>query len=155
VSGSTVGPIAVAAASGKNRILFALIAVLSLVGMLVSAISLQRHYAKSATEFCDFSQRFSCDIVNRSEYSSIMGIPVAGIGVAGYAVLFVMATFWRSRPETLNRLLGAAIAGLAFALYLTYIEAYVLTTWCILCLISLAMIASISVLGVVLKVRSE
>lgn len=122
--------------------------------MIVSAISLQRHYAKSATEFCDISQQFSCDIVNRSEYSSIMGIPVGGIGVLGYAALFVLATFWKSRVETPIRLLGAAIAGLAFALYLTYIEAYVLTTWCILCLISLVLISLISVLALVVKLRS-
>ena len=83
-----------------------------------------------------------------------MGIPVAGIGVAGYAVLFVLATFWRSRGETPNRLLGAAIAGLAFALYLTYIEAYVLTTWCILCLISLALISLISFLALVVRLRA-
>ncbi len=138
----------------SNRILFALIALLAAAGLIVSAVSLQRHYARSATEFCDFSQRFSCDIVNRSEYSSIMGIPVAGMGVAGYAALLLLATLWRSRPDTPNWLLGAAFAGLAFALYLTYIEAYVLTTWCILCLISLALIASISLLAVAVKVRS-
>ena len=136
-----------------NRILFVVVAILSLAGVIVSAVSLQRHYAKSATQFCDFSQKFSCDIVNRSEYSTIQGIPVAGIGVAGYAVLFVLATFWKSRAETPNRLLGAALAGLAFALYLTYVEAYELMTWCILCLISLALISLISVLSVVIKVR--
>ena len=75
--------------AARNRVLFVSIAVLSLAGMIVSAVSLQRHYAKSATEFCDFSQKFSCDIVNRSEYSSVEGIPVAGIGVAGYAALFL------------------------------------------------------------------
>jgi vitamin-K-epoxide reductase (warfarin-sensitive) len=138
----------------STRILFSLIAVLALAGMIVSAVSLQRHYAKSATAFCDFSQRFSCDIVNRSEYSSIVGIPVAGIGVAGYAVLFVLAVFLKDRTETPNRLLGAALAGLAFALYLTYIEGYVLTAWCILCLISLLVIFLISVLAVVVKVRN-
>jgi len=140
-------------ASSASRILFILIAVLSLAGVVDSAISLERHYARSATEFCDVSQKFSCDIVNRSEYSSIMGIPVAGVGVAGYAVLFVLATFWRSRIETPNRLLGAALAGLAFALYLTYIEAYVLTTWCILCLISLTLISLISILALVVRLR--
>ena len=140
--------------SPRNRILFALIALLSLAGGIVSAVSLQRHYAKSATAFCDFSQQFSCDIVNRSEYSTIQGIPVAGIGVAGYAALLVLATFWKSRAETPNRLLGAAIAGLAFALYLTYIEAYELMTWCILCLISLALISMISLLAISVKVRT-
>jgi len=122
--------------------------------MIVSGFSLQRHYAKSATQFCDFSQRFSCDIVNRSEYSTLVGIPVAGIGVAGYAVLFVLATFQKARVETPNRLLGTALAGLAFALYLTYIEAYVLTTWCILCLISLVLIFLITVLAIAVKVTS-
>jgi len=140
--------------ASRHRTLFALITLLSLAGVIVSAVSLQRHYAKSATEFCDFSQKFSCDIVNRSEYSTIQGIPVAGIGVVGYAALFVLASFWKSRVDTPNRLLGAAIAGLAFALYLTYIEAYELMTWCILCLISLSLISLISLLSVALKVRT-
>ena len=140
--------------TGAKRILFVIIATLSLAGVIVSAVSLQRHFAKSATTFCDFSQRFSCDIVNRSEQSSIIGIPVAGIGVAGYAALFVLSTFWKSRAETPNRLLGAATAGLAFALYLTYVEAYVLETWCILCLTSLAFISLISLCALVVRLRS-
>ena len=137
-----------------TRVLFGLIAVLAFAGAIVSSVSLQRHYAKSATAFCDFNQRFSCDIVNRSEYSTVQGIPVAGIGVAGYAALFLLSTFWKSRLETPTRLLGAAIAGLAFALYLTYIEAYELMTWCILCLISLALISLISLLAIVVKVKA-
>ncbi len=129
------------------------IAILSLAGMLVSSISLQRHYAKSATSYCEFGEKFNCDIVNRSEYSSLMGIPVSLIGVVGYGLLLTLSTLCRSRPETPRRLLMAAAAGLVFALYLTYIEAYVLTTWCILCLTSLALIASITALAGVLKLR--
>jgi vitamin-K-epoxide reductase (warfarin-sensitive) len=138
----------------SNRIIFTLVAILSLAGVVVSGISLQRHYAESATQFCDFSQKFSCDIVNRSEYSRIMGIPVAGIGVAGYGLLLTFATYLRARAATPNRLLGAALAGSAFALYLTYVEAYILETWCILCLISLGLISLISLLAVVIKLRS-
>jgi len=135
-----------------TRVLFLAIAVLSLAGMIVSAISLQRHYAKSATSYCEFGEKFNCDIVNRSEYSSLFGIPVAGIGVAGYGLLLMLSTFQRSDNRTPTRLLFAASAGLAFALYLTYVEAYVLTTWCILCLTSLAMISLIAVLAGILKV---
>jgi uncharacterized membrane protein len=123
--------------------------------MIVSSISLQRHYAKSASKFCDFSEKFSCDVVNRSEYSSLVGIPVAGIGVAGYGALLALATFYRSRVQTPIRLLLAALAGLAFALYLTYVEAYVLDTWCILCLSSLAMITLITLLAAVLQLRTR
>jgi uncharacterized membrane protein len=139
----------------QGRWLFAVIASLAVAGMIVSAISLQRHYAKSATDFCDVGERFNCDIVNRSEYSSVMGIPVAGIGVAGYAALLLLATMYRSRPTTSTRLLAASAAGLVFALYLTYIEGYVLSTWCILCLSSLLIITAIAVLAGVAKVRSH
>ena len=139
----------------SNRGLFLAIAVLAVAGLVVSAVSLERHYAKSATAFCDFGERFNCDIVNRSEYSSVMGIPVAGIGIAGYAVLLALATVYRSRAETPLRLLVAALAGLGFALYLTYVEGYVLETWCVLCLSSLGLIAGIAVLAGVVKARTS
>jgi vitamin-K-epoxide reductase (warfarin-sensitive) len=135
------------------RILLWAIALLSLAGVVVSGVSLERHYAKSATTYCDFGEKFNCDIVNRSEYSTLMGIPVAGIGVAGYGFLLALSTYYRSRAETPTRLLIAALAGFGFALYLTYVEAYKLETWCILCLSSLALIAVIALLAGVLKMR--
>jgi uncharacterized membrane protein len=142
-----------AASAVRNRGVFVAIAVLAVAGILVSAVSLQRHYAKSATAFCDVGERFNCDIVNRSEYSTVMGIPVAGIGIAGYAVLLALATIYRSRSETSTRLLAAAVVGLGFASYLTYVEGYVLGTWCILCLSSFGMIAGIAILAGFVKVR--
>jgi uncharacterized membrane protein len=138
-----------------NRGLYLAIAILAVAGITVSAVSLERHYAKSATSFCDVGEKFNCDIVNRSEYSTVMGIPVAGIGIAGYGVLLALATVYRSRAETPTWLLTAALAGLGFASYLTYVEGYVLETWCILCLSSLGLIAGIAVLAGVVKVRGR
>jgi uncharacterized membrane protein len=135
-------------------LLYTMVTALALAGIAVSAVSLQRHYAKSASAFCDFGERFNCDIVNRSEYSTVAGIPVAAVGVAGYGVLFALATFYRSRMQTPMRLLTASFAGLLFALYLTYVEGRVLDTWCILCLSSLALIAMITLLAAVLKLRT-
>ena len=131
-----------------------MIAILAIAGVAVSAVSLERHYAKSATAFCELGEKFNCDIVNRSEWSSVMGIPVAGIGMVGYGVLLILATVYRSRAQTPLRLLVLAFAGLAFALYLTYVEGYVLETWCILCLSSLGLIATITGLAGVVKVRA-
>ena len=139
----------------RKQVLLWLIAILALAGMLVSAVSLQRHYAKSASAFCDFGERFNCDIVNRSEYSTVMGIPVAGIGVVGYGLLCALASVYRSRRATPLRLLVAAFAGFLFALYLTYVEGHVLETWCILCLSSLALITMITVLASILNVRGK
>lgn len=145
---------AATAAPPRNRILLAGIALLALAGVIVSAISLERHYATSASGLCDFNQKFNCDLVNRSEYSSLAGIPVAGIGVAGYAFLFVLAAVFPTRRQTPTRLFFAALAGLVFALYLTYLEAYKLETWCILCLSSLLLIALITLLAGLAKLRS-
>jgi vitamin-K-epoxide reductase (warfarin-sensitive) len=130
------------------------IAILAVLGIAVSSVSLTHHYRKSKTSFCDFGQSFNCDIVNRSEYSTIAGVPVALIGTLGYAALLAFATFYRDKAETPGILVGGSLGGLGFALYLTYIEKYVLFAWCILCLSSLALIFSITVLSILLFLRS-
>lgn len=130
------------------------IAILSIAGIVVSSVSLRRHYAKSATSYCDFGEKFNCDIVNRSEQSELIGIPVAAIGVVGYGVLLVLSTFYRARPETPTRLLVASVAGLLFALRLTYVEGYVLMTWCVLCLTSQGLIFVITGLAAAAKLRA-
>lgn len=138
----------------SGRILIA-IAVLAVIGAAVSSVSLHHHYQTTETNYCDFGQNFNCDIVNRSIYSTIAGIPVALIGICGYLVLLGLATAWRSKPETPKILLAASIAGLGFALYLTYVEGFVLGTWCVLCLTSLTMITLIALLSSVLFAKTR
>jgi uncharacterized membrane protein len=139
-----------AAVTALTRRLMNLVALLAVCGIAVSSVSLQHHYATSKTAYCDIGQTFNCDIVNRSEYSSIFGIPVALIGMLGYAALAGLALAYRERRETPAMLFGAAAAGLAFALYLTYIEGRVLGVWCILCLSSLALIATTTIVAAVI-----
>jgi vitamin-K-epoxide reductase (warfarin-sensitive) len=138
------------AVTGLTRRLMNVVAILSLFGVVVSAISLQRHHASSKTAYCDIGEIFNCDIVNRSEYSSILGVPVALIGMIGYAGLAGLSTVYRKRHETPSLLVGAAGAGLIFALYLTYIEGHVLGVWCILCLTSLVLIATTTIMTAVI-----
>jgi vitamin-K-epoxide reductase (warfarin-sensitive) len=134
--------------------LFMIIAILAVLGIAVSSVSLQHHYAKSKTSYCDFGESFNCDVVNRSQYSSVAGIPVALIGIAGYVTLLALATLYRDKAETPGMLLLASGAGLVFALYLTYIEGFVLQAWCILCLSSLTAIFLIATLSAILLVQS-
>ena len=132
------------------RRLFFIIAILALGGAIVSSVSLYHHYGASKTSYCDFGESFNCDIVNRSTYSAIAGVPVALIGIIGYIGLLVLATLYRSKAETRSMLAIASLAGLGFALYLTYVEGFVLAAWCVLCLSSLALIFCIAVLSSVL-----
>jgi uncharacterized membrane protein len=132
-----------------RRILLS-IAVLATVGIIVSSVSLYHHYGTSATSYCDIRENFNCDIVNRSTYSTVAGIPVALIGILGYLSVLISATFCRRKVVTPAMVLINSLAGLSFALFLTYIEGFVLAAWCILCLSSLALIFSIAVLSSVL-----
>jgi len=126
------------------------IALLATAGTLVSSLSLYHHYQKDPTTYCDLGAGFSCDIVNRSSYSVLLCMPVALIGILGYLSLLALATLYRAKAETPPMLLLLSSAGLCFALYLTYIEGFVLATWCILCLCSLFLIFAIAVLASVL-----
>jgi uncharacterized membrane protein len=134
--------------------IFLLIALLAVAGIAVSSVSLYHHYGTSKTNYCDFGENFNCDIVNRSTYSTVLGVPDALIGILGYTALLALATVYRAKIETPLILLIASVAGLGFALYLTYIEAFVLATWCILCLSSLAVIFLIAVLASFLAASS-
>jgi uncharacterized membrane protein len=81
--------------------------------------------------------------VNHSNYAAIAGLPVAAIGIAGYLLLGVLALMRRHRL-----LLACALVGLAFALYLTNIEAKVLGVWCLYCVISQGIIALLTLLAI-------
>ena len=145
-----------AAVSELSRRLMSVVAILAVCGIAVSSVSLQHHYATSKTAYCDFGEAFNCDIVNRSEYSTVLGIPVALLGMLGYGALAGLATVYRERRETPAMLFGGAAAGLAFALYLTYVEGHILGVWCVLCLSSLALIATTTLLtGVIWRMRDH
>src|SRR6266513_6021371 len=108
-----------AMSSRGGRILSA-IALLAIAGAAVSSVSLYHHYGTSASSFCDFGANFNCDMVNRSIYSAVFGIPVALIGILGYGALLILATLYRAKAKVPLMLLVASLTGLGFALYLSY-----------------------------------
>jgi uncharacterized membrane protein len=126
-------------AVNPRRKLFVVIALIASAGVAVSSFSLYHHFSTSETGFCNFGESFNCDLVNRSQYSTVLGMPVALIGILGYLLILALATLYRAKEETPMLLLLLSSAGLGFALYLTY-EGFVLHAWCILCLSSLAFI---------------
>jgi uncharacterized membrane protein len=115
------------------------------VGIVLSGLSLHNHYSAAATDYCDLSAMFNCDLVNRSVYSRIFGVPVALVGLLGYVFLAGLSV--RSNRLLASFRLASAITGLGFALYLAYIEAYVIGVWCLLCIGSLMMISAIAALA--------
>jgi vitamin-K-epoxide reductase (warfarin-sensitive) len=115
---------------------------LATLGIVASALALREHYRTEGDSPCSINDRWDCGIVNHSPYAMLAGIPVAVLGIAGYLLMAALA--WR---RAYRLLLAAALAGLAFSLYLARIEAHVLGVWCIYCVISLADISLITLLA--------
>ena len=118
-----------------------LIALMALAGVVVSTLALRIHYS-TETEPCSIDAKWDCGIVNHSPFAEIAHVPVAAIGIVGYLGLAGLALARRRLLLT-----AAAAVGLAFALYLSHIERDILEVWCLYCVISLGIIALVTVLS--------
>ena len=80
-----------------------------------------------------------CETVAKSRYAHLAGINVAVIGIAGYVVLLIAAL----TPGDLGRFGGfiAALIGVGFSLYLTYLELFVIDAICEWCVTSACLMA--------------
>lgn len=89
-----------------------------------------------------------CEYVQTSPYAMLFGIPVAFVGVIGYLVLLAVSLLglqprWAERREPTVALVVLSGIGVAFTVYLTYLEAAVIHAWCRWCLVSAGIIAAI------------
>lgn len=125
-----------------------IVALLALLGALAAGAALREHY-RTGTSPCRINDKWDCGTVNHSRYALLGRLPVADIGIAGYLLLGILALkrAWRAASF-------AAVVGLGFSLYLTYIEARVLWVWCIYCVISLTIISLITLLNLIMGLRS-
>jgi len=118
------------------------IVVLAVAGIVVSFLALAAHYAAPVRPVDLLHSHWNSAYVNQSPYAEIHGFPVAVLGIAGYALLILLALL-RSRVL----IVYFAGFGLAYALYLTNVEAHVLHVWCVYCVSSLILIILITFLA--------
>jgi uncharacterized membrane protein len=95
---------------------------------------------------CTFTDTISCDVVLASPYAAFGPIPVALIGLLGFAVLAALAAWRLWGGARSPRWLPAALAlvagfGLLFELAMTWVEFFVIRAVCPYCLTALAFIA--------------
>ncbi|HSN73499.1 MAG TPA: vitamin K epoxide reductase family protein [Anaerolineae bacterium] len=94
-----------------------------------------------------------CNAVQTSQYATVAGIPVAVLGLINFAAVGVLWLMQRSgagrwaRPAALA-LLGLAVFGVLFSIYLTLLELFVIHAICMWCLSS-ALITTLIMLVVV------
>lgn len=121
------------------------IAILALIGVLVSVYLTLHKYGVIGTLACGAG---SCETVQASKWAVFMGVPVPVLGLVGYALVLGTALVGLAKPGSRAvalALLVLAGGALAFTLYLTYLEAFVIHAWCRWCIASAAITLLISI----------
>ncbi len=149
----------------KEMALRRIMIVLAGLGIFLSLYLLKEHWAPSGSTFCDLSATVSCDIVNKSSYAEIFGIPVSLLGALYYFGVLMVALF----PNRLAKRVaeddkkffwqlfaGYMLLGFFFSLYLTAIEAFVLKVWCPLCVASaIIVVLLLAIAGLLARYQEE
>lgn len=128
---------------------------LAILGLLVSIYMTIYKYT-SNDSMCLGSG--DCSTVNASPYSEMYGVPVALIGVVGYAV--ILAIHWLERGNGFFRsngsmvLFGVSLVGLFFTAWLVYVEIVLLKgAFCPFCVASQVTMTLIFIISLIRVIR--
>ena len=120
------------------------IVALSVLGTAFMGYLTYLHFKPSGSSFCDFGHGFSCDLVNKSVYAEIMGVPISVIGLA-YFIGVAYLVIRKPVAETMRVIQLFTAFSIIFSLHLTYIEVFVLGSVCLFC--ELSKITMLSIMG--------
>jgi uncharacterized membrane protein len=123
--------------------------VLGVLGLGVAGYLTYVHYA-GVEPVCRIAH--GCERVQTSEWSEVAGVPVALLGLLGYAGI-VASVFV---PGEAGLLMGAAMAlvGFGFSAYLTYREIWSIEAICIWCVGSAVILTGLAIVTVVRLLRA-
>ena len=134
----------------SDRALSLAAAALALAGLAISGYLTYVHYA--GIEPVCAGGGAACERVQSSSYAELAGIPVAVLGVAGYALILVALGV----PGETGRMAAAllALVGFGFSAYLTYLELFEIDAICQWCVASAVVMAALAVVSAARLVRA-
>ncbi len=120
----------------QNKFLLGGLLVLALLGFADTAYLTAYHYI-SEIPACTLLE--GCEVVLTSEYSVIIGVPLALIGALYYLAMVILAVRYldKGRRETLRRIFKLSLLGFLISMLLLYLQIFVLSAICIYCLTSI------------------
>ncbi|HEY6188000.1 MAG TPA: vitamin K epoxide reductase family protein [Pyrinomonadaceae bacterium] len=146
-------PAKLSAASGRERLFYAIAALLSLFG-LADAVYLTIKHLTGETARCTVTS--GCNEVLGSAYSSVGGVPVAALGALAYFTVFSLVTLAFFGYRQARMLLALVVALMLLAtLWLLFVQAFILHKYCEYCLFSAALTLILSGLVVALRYKSR
>lgn len=131
----------------KAQILTWIILAFALIGLADTAYLSALHFS-GEVPVCTVTE--TCDVVLTSTYSTLVGIPVALLGLLYYVGVFALGLLAQvSRKEYMFEYLGMfSIVGLLASLYFIFLQAFVIEAWCQYCLLSAFTSSAIFALGI-------
>ena len=128
--------------------------ILTILGLLVS-IYMTIFKITNNAKMCIGSH--GCSVVNSSRYSEVNGIPVAVLGVVGYAAILAVLLLER-RPGFFQQngtllFFGLSLTGFLFTLYLIFVEVALIKAYCPFCITSQAAMTLIFIISVIRLVK--
>lgn len=139
------GKLSVARRRRLEPSLYILAALVALLG-LSDSIYLTVHHLTGQEVDCLASS--DCETVLGSSYAAVGKVPLAAFGVAGYFIVFSLATLAAfGRAWTRPFFLWLVGLMLGVTCWLLYLQAFVLHTFCDFCLLSAALTAVLSAIG--------
>ena len=132
-------------------ILLAMIVLLAIGGLAVSSYLAYGSIGDESL-FCEFGH--GCDTVQASEYSVVLGVPVAVWGGLLYLAVLTTAVVGISRTSRLREqaslaLFGMSLAGTLYSGYLAWLELYRIEAVCMWCTISAIIVSAILIASAV------
>jgi uncharacterized membrane protein len=109
---------------------------LGVVGLALSVYLTIEHYTAPGTLACPANGAVDCAQVTTSAQSTLIGIPVALLGIVFFvaAIALCLPMVWRRPDQRLWRIrIGVAALGLAFVLYLIFAELFLIEAFCLWC----------------------
>jgi uncharacterized membrane protein len=114
---------------------------LAVLGLAITGYLTAVAWLSAAPVFC--AEGSGCDLIQQSQWSRLLGLPIALWGFLLYALLALIAWRMPSRLKRWRRLWFLAFIGVSISLYLTAVGWFALGTFCSWCLLSLATISAI------------
>ena len=133
----------------SDRTLRATAGLAALAGIGIAAYLTWVHYDEGAL-VCVAGG--GCETVQQSSYAEIAGLPVALLGLVGYAIVLGLIVW-----DTPYARLGAAslaLIGLAFSVYLLVLQLFVIDAVCVWCLANDVLIAPALAVLTALRLRT-
>lgn len=121
-------------------------AVLALIGLGIATYLTILHYEDSIPVCVGGGG--GCEKVQTSDFAELAGVPVALIGVLGYAAVLISLAIPGDNGRFAGALLG--VVGFGFSVYLTYLELFEIEAICQWCVASAVVM---TILSIVLMAR--